>query len=61
MRIPKFRLTPGLLKFAYNFIDVEASAQTAALDGRVYEYAYVIQKLSVLPKGVYLMWAALQD
>jgi SAM-dependent methyltransferase len=47
----KLKLSPALIKFAYKFFDVEASAETAVVDGRMLEYAYVIQKLISLPKG----------
>jgi len=47
----KLKLGPRLIKFAYRFFDVEASAETAVADGRMIEYAFVIQKLSLLPKG----------
>lgn len=47
----KLKLNPALIKFAYKFIDVEASAETAVLDGRMIEYAYVLEKLLSLPKG----------
>ena len=47
----KIKLSPSIIKFAYHIFDVEASAQTAAADGRMYEYAYVIQKTSALLIG----------
>lgn len=47
----KLKLSPRLIKLAYRFFDVEASAETAVADGRMIEYAFVIQKLSLLPVG----------
>jgi len=47
----KLKLSPSLIKFAYRFFDVEASAETAVADGRMIEYAFVIEKLTQLPKG----------
>jgi len=51
MRFPKFKLTPGLLRIAYRFVDVEASGDAALPDGRVIEYSFIIGKLASLEKG----------
>jgi len=40
-----------MLKFAYRFMDVEASGEAALLDGRVIEYSFVIGKLASQKKG----------
>ena len=47
----KLKLGPRLIKLAYRFFDVEASAETAVADGRMIEYAFVIERLGLLPKG----------
>ncbi len=47
----KLKLSPKLIRLAYRFFDVEASAETAVADGRIIEYAFAIQRLSQLPKG----------
>jgi len=47
----KLKLSSKLIKTAYKIFDVEASAETAVAEGRIIEYAFVIQKLSQLPKG----------
>jgi len=49
--LPKFKLTPMLVRLAYHFIDVEASADTALPDGRIIEYAFIIRKLHATPRG----------
>ena len=49
--IPKLKLNAKLLKIAYQFVDVEASAETAIPDQRIIEYAFVIEKLAKLPLG----------
>lgn len=51
MRFPKLKLSPSLLKFAYRFLDVEASGEAAPPDGRIIEYSFVITKLAALEKG----------
>jgi len=51
MRFPKIKLSPGLLSFAYRFVDVEASGEAATPDGRMIEYSFVIGKLALLEKG----------
>jgi len=51
MRFPKLKLSPGLLRFAYRFVDVEASGEAAPPDGRMIEYSFVIGKLASLVKG----------
>jgi len=48
---PKLKVTPKLVRLAYHFFDVEASAETAVPDSRMIEYAFIIGKLSLLPKG----------
>lgn len=48
---PKLRLTPRLLKLAYRFVDLETSGGVAVPDGRVFEYAFVISRLSQLQPG----------
>ena len=47
----KLKLSPGWLRFAYRFLDVEASAEAALPDGRMIEYSFVIGKLVSLAKG----------
>ena len=47
----KLKLTPKLIRLAYRFIDVEASAETAPPDERIIEYAFVIEKLASIPIG----------
>jgi SAM-dependent methyltransferase len=49
--LPKLKLTPRLVRLAYRFIDVEASAEAAPPDGRIIEYAFAIEKLIVLGAG----------
>jgi len=49
--VAKLKLSPGWLKFAYRFLDVEASAEAALPDGRMIEYSFVIGKLVSLAKG----------
>ena len=48
---PKLKLSPRIIKFAYRFLDVEASAETAPPDGRIIEYSFIIQKLAQAPRG----------
>jgi SAM-dependent methyltransferase len=48
---PKVKLNPKLVRFAYRFIDVEASAETAPPDERIIEYSFVIGKLASIPVG----------
>ena len=48
---PKLKLSPRVIKFAYRFFDVEASAETAPPDGRIIEYSFIIQKLAQAPRG----------
>lgn len=45
MRFPRFRLPPKLIKFAYRFVDIEASGEIDRPVTRVIEYSFVIQKL----------------
>ena len=47
----KLKISSALVKFAYKFVDVEASSETATADGRIQEYSYVLNKLISLPKG----------
>ncbi len=47
----KLKLSPKLLRFAYRFIDIEASGETAIPDARVLEYSFVIGKLNSIEKG----------
>ena len=47
----KLKLSPRWVRFAYRFLDVEASAETALPDGRMIEYSFVIGKLVSLAKG----------
>jgi len=49
--IPKLKLTPALIRFAYNFVDVEASGETAFPNECIIEYSFVISKLAHAPKG----------
>jgi len=51
MRFLKLKLSPSLLRFAYRFVDVEASGEAAPPDGRMIEYSFVIGKLASLEKG----------
>lgn len=51
MRFPKPRVTPGLLRFAYRLVDVEASGEASPPDGRMIEYSFVIGKLASPEKG----------
>lgn len=48
---PKLKLSPKLVRFAYRFVDLEASGEIASPDARVLEYSFVIGKLSVMKKG----------
>lgn len=47
----KLKISPTVIKFAYKFVDVEASAETSTADSRMQEYSYIIRKLISLPKG----------
>ncbi len=47
----KLKLTPGILKLAYKFIDVESLGESSVLDGRTIEYGFAISKLARLPVG----------
>jgi len=47
----KLKLSPSWVRFAYRFVDIEASAETAPPDGRMIEYSFVIGKLASLTKG----------
>ena len=49
--LPKLKLSPRVIRFAYRFFDVEASAETAPPDGRIIEYSFIIQKLAQAPRG----------
>lgn len=49
--LPKLKLSPKLVRFAYHFIDLEASGETASPDARVFEYSFVIGKLNSIKKG----------
>jgi SAM-dependent methyltransferase len=49
--IPKLKLSPALIRFAYNFVDVEASGETALPSERIIEYSFIISKLAQAPKG----------
>ena len=51
MRFSKPKLSPSLIKFAYRFLDVEASGEIAPPDGRLIEYPFVVAKLVSLAKG----------
>ena len=51
MQFPKLKLGPNLIRFAYRFLDIEASGETAPPDGRMIEYSFVIAKLVSLTKG----------
>ena len=48
---PKLKLSPKLMKFMYNFIDIEASPETALPNRRIIEYSYIIQQLNLVPAG----------
>lgn len=50
-RLPRIRLTPGLLRLAYRLIDVEASGETAKCTSRVVEYSFVVSRLACKPPG----------
>lgn len=46
MRVfPKVKLPGRLIRFAYHFVDIEASGEAAPPDGRIIEYSFVIGKL----------------
>ncbi len=46
MRIlPRLKLSPKLIRFAYHFVDLEASGEKDRLTTRVIEYSFAIQKL----------------
>ncbi|MBU1173346.1 MAG: class I SAM-dependent methyltransferase [Proteobacteria bacterium] len=47
----KLKLTPGILKLAYKFIDVESLGESSVLDGRTTEYGFALSKLVRLPVG----------
>ncbi len=49
--LPKLRLSPRLVRWAYRFVDLEASAEPASPDQRLIEYAFVIGKLHSRPPG----------
>jgi SAM-dependent methyltransferase len=51
VKIIKLKLAPWLFKLAYKFVDIEASPDTAVNDGRMIEYAWVLEKLSNVNKG----------
>lgn len=51
MRLPKLKLSAGLLRLAYKFIDVEASGEAAEPDARIVEYAFALSKLGALTPG----------
>ncbi len=51
MLLPKFKLGKRLTKFAYHFVDIEASGEATPPDGRMIEYSFIIGKLGLLPKG----------
>ncbi len=48
---PKLKLSPKLVRFAYHFVDLEASGETASPDARVFEYSFVLGKLNSIQKG----------
>lgn len=48
---PKLKLSPKLLRFAYRFVDLEASGETASPEARVFEYSFIIGKLNSMEKG----------
>src|SRR4030042_6857696 len=41
----KIKLTDNIIKLAYKFIDVEASAKTAFVDERMIEYSFVLSRV----------------
>jgi SAM-dependent methyltransferase len=41
----KIRIGKNLIRFAYKFVDIEASGETAILDDRMLEYSFVISRL----------------
>lgn len=46
MRVfPKVKLPGRLIRFAYHFVDVEASGEAARPDGRIIEYSFIMGKL----------------
>ena len=45
MKIPRFKLSPNFIKFAYRFVDIEASGEIDRPVTRVIEYSFAIQKL----------------
>jgi SAM-dependent methyltransferase len=47
----KIKIPPGLIRFAYNFVDVEASGETALPSERIVEYSFIISRLAKAPKG----------
>lgn len=51
----KLPLPENLVRFAYKFIDLEASSATAEIDMRTHEYGFVMSRLAILsqakPKG----------
>ena len=47
----KLKLSPSWVRFAYRFLDVEASGEVALPDGRMIEYSFIIGKLASLAKG----------
>lgn len=50
-KFPKLKLSPKLIKFIRNFIDMEASPETALPSRRIIEYSFVIQRLNPAPAG----------
>lgn len=48
---PKLKLSPKVLRFAYRFVDLEASGETASPEARVFEYSFIIGKLNLIEKG----------
>jgi SAM-dependent methyltransferase len=47
----KLKLPGSLIRFAYHFVDVEASGEAAPPDGRIIEYSFVIGRLGQMKPG----------
>jgi len=47
----KLKLPGSLIRFAYHFVDVEASGEPAPPDGRIIEYSFVVGKLGSMKSG----------
>lgn len=49
--MPKIPLPPWAIRMAYRLVDVESSGETAVVDNRIHEYAFVLSEIARLPPG----------